>query len=70
MTPSELKLNLYQLIDRTNDDSKLQAIYTLLSKWKSTDKEDIQIGLKQAENNEFISHEEVMSDVDKLLGRE
>jgi len=38
MKPSELKLNLHQLIDNISDDTILESVYQLLSKVSGKDK--------------------------------
>ena len=81
MSTVELKLSLHQLIDGVSDNSVLEAVYTLLSKatanqeadWYNSlsdeDKASIELGIQQADRGEFISHKQVMLEVDKLLGR-
>lgn len=77
---AEIKNYLHKLIVETDDESilnKVQAYFmTLKSKnldWWDTisdqEKEAINIGLQQLENDEGITHEEVKRKADKLLGR-
>lgn len=77
---AEIKNHLHKLIVETDDESilnKVQAYFmTLKSKnldWWDTisdqEKEAINIGLQQLENDEGITHEEVKRKADKLLGR-
>ncbi len=81
MSSVDLKLSLHQLIDGVSDNSVLEAVYTLLSKatsnqeenWYNSlsdkDKASIELGIQQADKGESIPHEQVMSEIDKLLGR-
>ncbi len=81
MSTVDLKLSLHQLIDGVSDNSVLEAVYTLLSKatanqeenWYNSlsdkDKASIELGIQQADKGESIPHEQVMSEIDKLLGR-
>lgn len=77
---AEIKNLLHKLITETDDEiilSKVQAYFTTLKSknvdWWDTipdqEKEVINTGLKQFENNEGIPHEQVKRKVDKLLGR-
>ncbi len=76
----EIKNYLHKLIVETDDEnilSKVQAYFTTLKSknvdWWDTisdqQKEDINTGLQQLKNGEGISHQDVKSKVDKLLGR-
>jgi hypothetical protein len=77
---AEIKNYLHKLVVETDDESilnKVQAYFTTL-KGKNTDwwnaissqeKEAISIGLKQLENGEGVSHEEVKRKADRLLDR-
>lgn len=79
MSTVDLKLSLHQLIDGVSDNSVLEAVYTLLSKatanqeenWYNSlsdkDKASIELGIQQADKGESIPHEQVMSEIDKLL---
>ena len=81
MSTADLRMSIAQLLNGINDDSVLQAVYTLLSKstasqdsnwYNSLSKEDkalIEVGIQQADNGELIPNDEVMREVDKLLGR-
>lgn len=79
MSTSELKFHLHQLIDRISDSSVLNAVHTLLSKateekdwWdelSEKEKELILKGAEQADNGNFVSHDEVKRKVNQLLGR-
>lgn len=77
---AEIKNYLHKLIVETDDEnilSKVQAYFIKLKNknvdWWDTisdqEKEAINIGLQQLENDEGIPHEEVKRKVDKLLGR-
>ena len=79
MGTAELKTNINQLLNGINDDSLLQAVYTLLSKATANDdwydnlpkeaKESIRRGIKDADNKRFVDQKDVQSKVDQLLGR-
>jgi len=76
---NELKSDLHQLIDGINDDSKLKAIYVLLSKkldaeetdwWENLsigDRTLINKGLKDQAEGKVIPHAEVKKDVRHFL---
>lgn len=70
MSTAELKLNLHQLIEHISDSSKLEAIYTLLSKqgesvndWANElplhVRKDIELSMKQAKKGNVISHTQI-----------
>lgn len=77
MNTLELKSDVHTLIDKINDINILNAIKTLLSKqvaeadfWNELPlnaQESILKGIKQAENGETKSHEEVMGKYQKWL---
>jgi predicted transcriptional regulator len=81
MSTADLRTSIAQLLKEINDDSVLQAVYTLLSRtsanqddnWYNSlsdkDKTLIEVGIQQADNGELIPHEQVMLEVDRLLGR-
>lgn len=80
MSSSELKLNLHKLIDGITDTSVLQALYTSLSNSNATGsdwydelseeaKVSIDRGLKDLEQGNFVSFEDVESELDGLLNR-
>ena len=81
MSTAELRISIAHLLDGINDDAILQAVHTLLSKaainqddnWHASlsekDKSLIETGIQQADNGELIPNEQVMLEVDKLLGR-
>jgi predicted transcriptional regulator len=68
-----LKTDLHRLIDSINDVSILNTVKIILSKrtipadwWdqlSDAERESIEIGLAQANNDELIPHEEVMREV-------
>ena len=77
---SEIKNYLHKLIVETDDEnilSKVQTYFTTLKSknvdWWDTisdrEKEAINTGLQQLENGETIPHQEVIKEVNKLLGR-
>ncbi|MBD3183541.1 hypothetical protein GF312_14700 [Candidatus Poribacteria bacterium] len=77
---AEIKNYLHKLIVETDDEtilSKVQAYFNTLKgkniDWWDTisdhEKDAINIGLRQLENGEGISHEEVKKKADKILGR-
>ncbi|MDF1548654.1 MAG: hypothetical protein P1P88_12585 [Bacteroidales bacterium] len=77
MSTAELKLNLHNLIEGIEDESFLNAIYVILaqktapsgiSKWDELPealKQEIEEGLKEAENGKVIEHEVVMKKYEK-----
>jgi predicted transcriptional regulator len=77
MSTAELKSNLINLISRINDNSKLQAIYTLLSSadkvdgtdwWDElshTEKASIEKGLEDYKNGNVFTSEQVKSEMAK-----
>lgn len=77
MSTAELKSNLISLINRINDNSKLQAIYTLLSSTENVDEADwwnelstaekasIEKGLEDYKNGTVFTSEQVKSDMAK-----
>ena len=79
MSTAELKLNLHSLIENIEDESFLNAIYVMLThriapskitKWAELPealKQEIEEGLKEAENGELIDHEVVMEKYKKWL---
>ena len=81
MSTAEIKLQLYRLIDSTNDASVLKRIYTALSKtiskeepdWWDTISDDekaaIEAGLAELENGEVVSHEQVVKESRKLINK-
>ena len=80
MSTTELKSNLYKLIDSINDSKTLNAIYTLLSAktsagadwWDAISTEEkaaIEEGIAQLERGEGIPHEEVMKESRKLINK-
>jgi len=77
---AEIKNYLHKLIVETDDVNILRKMQTYFTTLKGQDvdwwhtiseqeKESIDIGLKQLENGESISHEEVKHKVNSLLGR-
>lgn len=77
---AEIKNYLHKLIVETDDESilnKVQAYFTTLKSknidwWDAIsdqEKEAINIGLRQLENDEGIPHKEVKRKADKLFGR-
>lgn len=76
MSTSELKYNIFELISSINDENRLKAIYQSLSKttdWYDTlsdeAKASIDRGLEDADNENFVSYEDVQTKVNKLLDR-
>lgn len=79
MSTVELKNKIYSLVENINDNDMLQAIITLLNRSdKSTstdwwdelsekDKENIEIGLKQADDKQFVSNKDVRSRIDNFF---
>ena len=77
MSTAELKSNLISLINRINDNSKLQAIYTLLSSTDNVDEVDwwnelstaekasIEKGLEDYKDGTVFTSEQVKSDMAK-----
>lgn len=77
MSTAELKSNIIRLIQGINDNSKLQAIYTLLSNAESSDdldwwnelsktpKASIEKGLKDYKNGNIFTSEQVKSEMAK-----
>lgn len=69
------KLRLIEWLAGLDDKNVLQQLISLKRKqemdWWDTismeEKEEIEIGLKQAENNDFVNHEEVMAKYKKWL---
>lgn len=82
MSTVELKFQLHQLIDKTNDSTLLDKAYTALSKlftkqqttdwWDNITAEEkalINKGRQQLKNGEGIPHAEVRKEINKLLGK-
>ena len=81
MSSAEIKLQLYRLIDSTDDASVLKRIYTSLSKtifkektdWWSNISDDekaiIEAGLADIERGETVSNEEVIKESRKLINK-
>ncbi len=81
MSTSDIKLQLFRLIDNTDDASLLKKFYVTLTNtvskketdWWNTlsDKEKVAIedGLAQVERGEVIPHEEVMKKSRKVLSK-
>jgi len=77
MNALELRSDLHELIDRVNDISMLSALKTILSKQTSESdfweelplnvQESVKRGMRQVENGETITHEEVMQKHKKWL---
>ena len=77
MNAIELRSDLHKLIDRVNDISVLSAIKTILSKQASESdfweelplnvQESVKKGIRQVENGETRTHEEVMQKYEKWL---
>jgi len=77
MNAIELRSDLHKLIDRVNDMSVLSAIKTILSKQASESdfweelplnvQESVKKGIRQVENGETRTHEEVMQKHEKWL---
>ena len=77
MNVIELRSDLHKLIDRVNDISVLSAIKTILSKQASESdfweelplnvQESVKKGIRQVENGETRTHEEVMQKYEKWL---
>ena len=77
MSTAELKSNLISLIQQINDNSKLQAIYTLLSNvddgndldwWddlSKTEKASIEKGLKDYKSGNVFTSEQVKNEMAK-----
>jgi len=73
MSVVTLKSDLHRLIDSINDVSIHNAVKVMLSKrtipadwWEQlsdAERESIEIGLAQADNDELIPHEDVMREV-------
>ena len=76
MSAAEIKFQLHQLIENTNDTSLLDKAYTALSKlftkqhtvdWWDTisleEKQGIEEGLKDIEQGRIYSHEQVMKEL-------
>ena len=75
MSTAELKLQLYRLIDRTNNPSLLKRIYASLSKtlskeevdfWKEfsdEQKAEIEESIAQADRGELIPHEQAIKEI-------
>ncbi|WP_291785171.1 hypothetical protein [Cecembia sp.] len=69
------KLRLIEWLAGLDDKKVLQQLISLKRKqemdWWDTisreEKEEIEMGLKQAENNDFVNHEEVMAKYKKWL---
>ena len=77
---AEIKNYLHKLIVETDDESilsKVQAYFNTLKgeniDWWDTisdkEKDAVNIGMRQLENDEGIPHEEVRKKADKILGR-
>ena len=73
MSTSELKSNLYKLIDSINDSKTLQSIYTLISNKRVTEtdfwdelsdkqKAEIEEAIAELDRGEGIPHEQVMKE--------
>lgn len=81
MGTAELKLNLHKLIDGVQDNSILEAVYTLLSKANVNTEDDwynslpdeikasIERGISEADNKQYVPYTEVKAKVNKLFGR-
>jgi predicted transcriptional regulator len=77
MNALELRSDLHELIDRVNDISMLSALKTILSKQTSESdfweelplnvQESVKRGMRQVENGETRTHEEVMQKHKKWL---
>ena len=77
MNALELRSDLHELIDRVNDISMLSALKTILSKQTSKSdfweelplnvQESVKRGMRQVENGETRTHEEVMQKHKKWL---
>lgn len=78
MSTAELKNQLHKLIVETDDIDALTKIRAFINKLKKNDsdwwdeldestKEEIQIGIDQADNGEFIEHDEATKRLDKLF---
>jgi flagellar biosynthesis/type III secretory pathway ATPase len=76
MSTAELKSNLHQLIERITDNSKLEAIYTLLAKQSETSndwadeipavvRKDIELSMQQAKKGDISSHIEITNQLKK-----
>ncbi len=75
MSSAELKLQLYRLIDSTNDTSLLKKIYASLFKtitkkevdfWDELSEEqkaEIEESIAQADRGEVIPHEQAMKEI-------
>ena len=78
MTTTEIKTNLYRLIDETDDLSvldKIQAYFNMLltknTDWwdilSDNDKKKIETGLKQLNDGKGIPHTQARKEIDKFL---
>jgi len=78
MKTAEIKADLYNLIEQTEDISILKALKVLLKKqvkekkyaWDDFPealKSEIEEGLEEIENNEVIAHKEAMQKYEKWL---
>ena len=78
MSTAEVKLQLFRLIDKTNDTSVLNKIYTFLSKatskndadwWDSISQEEkasIEEGIAQADRGEVVPLSKVIAEGRKI----
>ena len=75
MVTTELKSNIFMLIENTNDSSVLNLIYSILSEFKKSthvdviltanEKKAVDEGLLSVKNGKVRSHAKVMDDMKK-----
>ena len=78
MSTAELKQNIINLLQSTEDESKLIVAYNALKKDNEHDwwddltdeqKASVEKGIKQADNGELIPHNEARKQIDALLAK-
>ena len=74
--PVDVRPDLHRLIDVTQNQSLLQAVYTILTavplpplELSDAEREAIDEGLRQLDNGEGIPHEEAMAETWAKYGR-